>query len=341
MTDPYKTLGVAPDASQEEIRQAYRRCAMKYHPDRNPGNAQAEAAFKECQNAYAILGDEAKRRQHDRGGPFGFDPGSGDLNDLFRSIFDTIVERADRVQRQTGRGEDLEFDLDVSLEEALLGGEHTVRYQTDGPCKACEGTGSTDKQTDTCSGCGGAGVRRVKRGFFVSEETCTTCQGRARTPRSPCKSCRGSGKKATQQEIKFTLPGGVDTGDRINLEGHGGYGVTRGDLLLTVRVRPHDRFQRQGADLHCALPLRVSQAALGSQVEIPTPLGHITMKVPAGTQNGSVLVAKGGGGVTLASKVRGHLHCHVIVETPVNLTVEQRDILRRLEETYSPPPSKA
>lgn len=335
MKNPYETLGVARTASQEEIKQAYRRCAMKYHPDRNPGDAKAEAAFKECQNAYAILSDPARRRQHDMGGApdIDFSAAGGNFDDLFRTIFDNFVGGSN--PPQPGRGEDLEFDFSMTLEEALRGGEHTVRYQCDIPCEECEGTGSADKTLDSCSSCSGAGWRRVKRGIFVMNETCTKCQGSGKVPKIVCKSCSGTGKKLSKQEVKFTMPAGVEDGQGIKLEGHGGYGNKRGDLLLRVRIHPHPRFQRRGPDLHCPLPLRVSQAALGDTVQIETPLGVVKLKVPAGARNGSVLVARGGGGVTLGGKRRGDLHCHVQLETPTNLTKRQRELLQQLEATYN------
>lgn len=335
MKDPYETLGVAPNASQDEIKQAYRRCAMKYHPDRNPGDSGAEAAFKECQNAYAIIGDPARRRQHDLGGTADFDfaAGGGNFDDLFRTIFDNFVVRGGS-HTQSARGTDLEFDFSLSLEDALRGGEHVIRYQCDIPCSECDGTGSADKLLESCTACSGAGQRGVRRGIFVMNESCLKCHGTGKVPKTPCSSCGGTGKKLAKQEVKFTMPAGVEEGQGIKLEGHGGYGTPRGDLLLRVRVQPHPRFQRQGPDLHCPLSLRVSQAALGDKVEIQTPLGVVKLKVPAGTRNASVLVARGGGGVTLGGKRRGDLLCHVQLETPTNLTSLQRKLLEEFEATY-------
>jgi len=332
MKDPYETLGVTRGATQEEIKQAYRRCAMKYHPDRNPGDARAEAAFKECQTAYSILGDPKKREAHDRGGA-GFDFSGFQTEGSEFDIFSTIFNFASQSRRST-RGQHVEYNLAITLEEALLGTEKTIRYTTQTLCETCEGTGSSNKVLNVCSHCNGQGSRNVRRGVFVMAEPCLKCEGRGKVPEKQCRQCKGAGKQNTEKEIKISVPAGIEHGQRIRAEGLGQPGTPNGDMLINVLIQPHPVFDRDGADLHCNLTVRVTQAALGSKMDIETPLGKVNLNIQAGTRAGNILVARGGGGVSLKTKKRGDLFCHINVETPTNLTSKQRDLLEKLEATY-------
>ena len=338
MKDHYEVLGVARGASQEDIKTAYRRCAMKYHPDRHPGNAEYEARFKECQAAYATLGDPGRRRQHDLGeaqAAGGFGPDSG-LDELFRSIFDNLGAREGGAfhRRASTRGADLHTTLNLTLEQALAGGSQRLSYPAWTACVACTGTGSTDGQTETCEACKGAGSQPTRRGFFMVQDPCTRCKGRGRIPRKPCAPCGGRGGVDGQRTVQVELPPGVEDGDRLRLEGQGGHGTPPGDLLIRVQVAEHPTFQRQGRDLHGRVPIRVTQAALGATVSVSTPLGEVALDVPAGTQHGTVLTVAGRGVPALGRNAAGHLRCHIVVETPSNLTQKQRDLLRQLDASY-------
>lgn len=340
--DYYQVLGVGRDATAEQIKAAYRRCAMKYHPDRNPGDREAEERFKQCQAAYDVLGDENKRRMYDRGGdsnPFAGFSGAGHdggLDDLFASIFSGFANRQGSAasNRRSTAGEDIHLRLTLDLEQAVLGVRQTIRYQLRTKCGTCDGTGSKTKRTKTCVQCSGAGQVRIRRGVFMMSSPCPGCQGKGEVPEQTCGACRGNGSQITQKEVEISIPAGVDDGDMVRVAEHGHWGRPNGDLYLNIAVRPHPVFQRQGLDLHTQIKIRPSQAALGSTVAVSTPHGKIEVKIPEGTQHGTVLRVKGKGVRSQVRNATGDLMCHVDIQIPVNLTREQRKLLEKLEKTY-------
>lgn len=340
MPDYYEVLGVDKNATQEQIKSAYRRCAMKYHPDRNPGSKEAEDKFKQCQAAYAVLGDEGKRRAYDRGGvdPFAgaggfgeFDTGPGGLDDLFENIFSNFTSRG------SGQVQDNDINLAVvlDLEEAVLGKSKKIKYQARQACGKCEGTGSKTGKTVRCGTCNGSGQARIQRGIFVMASVCPECRGSGARIEDPCPDCSGQGSVMENREIEVQIPAGVDDGDRIRLVGHGHHGKVPGNLYLRVKVRPHPSIQRQGLDLHGVVQIRSSQAALGDKVDVDTPYGKINVSIPEGTQPGAVLRAKGKGVKSDLKRGTGDFYCHIQVQTPVKLTRQQKKILRELEKTFT------
>lgn len=345
--DYYEVLGVSRTASEEELKKAYRRCAMKYHPDRNPGDKAAEAAFKECKEAYEVLSDSAKRRLYDQyghaafehgmgGAGAGADPGFVDMSDLFGDIFGNIFGGG----RSQGprRGADIGYVLELELEEAVAGVEKTIHVPTLGVCEACAGSGSEDGRIDTCSTCHGRGQVRMQRGPFMMQSTCPHCGGVGRTIVNPCRQCRGNGRVEQEKTLAVKIPAGVDNGDRIRLAGEGEAGpagAPPGDLYVEVRVRAHPIFTRDGDDLHCEVPIRFSQAALGDTVRVPTLGGEVELRIPAETQTGKVFRLRGHGVQSVRSRQPGDLYCRVVVETPINLTPEQRALLEQFEATFA------
>jgi molecular chaperone DnaJ len=338
--DYYATLGVQRGASAEEMKKAYRKLAMQYHPDRNPGDHKAEAKFKELNEAYDVLKDEQKRGAYDRfghaafenggpqagGGGFGFEGGLGD-------IFDQMFGGARRSGERSQTGADLRAAVEISLAEAFTGAKANVRVPTRVTCDACGGSGSADKtaSADTCGTCGGAGRVRAQQGFFLVERTCPACGGAGRTIRNPCRVCSGAGTVPREKTLAVQIPAGVEDGTRIRLSGEGeagGRGAPAGDLYVHVAVRAHDIFQRDGANIFCRVPLRMTQAALGGEVEVPTIDGSAAkVKIPPGTQTGEQFRLRGKGFSVLRSAQRGDMYIQVAVETPQNLTRRQRELL--------------
>ena len=345
--DFYATLGVAREASGDEIKKAYRRRAMECHPDRHAGDKQAETRFKELNEAYDVLKDEQKRAAYDRfghaafeqgggGRPGGFEFGAGSLGDIFDQMFGEFMGR-----RGGGRpraGGDLRQSLEIDLEQAFSGTTVQLRVPTRVACDACSGTGSADKSrfADTCTTCGGAGRVRAQQGFFVVERTCLTCGGSGRVIRNPCKLCNGAGTVARERTLQVQIPGGVEDGNRIRLGGEGEagpQGAPPGDLYVHVAVRPHPIFQRDGANIFCRVPIRMTQAALGDEIEVPAIDGsRAKVKVPAGTQSGDQFRLRGKGFSVLRSAARGDMFIQVAVETPRHLSRRQRDLLEEFEE---------
>ncbi|MET0289109.1 MAG: molecular chaperone DnaJ [Pseudoxanthomonas sp.] len=343
--DYYEVLGVARTASDEELKKAYRRCAMKHHPDRNPGDAAAEAAFKECKEAYEVLSDGGKRRIYDQhghaafehgmggGGPGG--PGGPDMGDIFGDIFGNIFGGGGA--RAARRGADIGYVMELDLEEAVAGADKRIEIPTLAECDPCNGTGSEDGKVETCSTCAGRGQVRMQRGIFTMQQNCPHCGGRGQTIANPCKTCRGAGRVEEEKVLSVKIPAGVDSGDRIRLSGEGEAGpagTPPGDLYVEVRVREHDIFQRDGDDLHCEVPIRISQAALGDTIRVPTLNGEAEIRVPAETQTGKLFRLRGKGVKSVRSRTEGDLFCKVLVETPVNLTPEQRELLEKFETTF-------
>jgi len=347
--DYYATLGVERGASADEMKKAYRKLAMQHHPDRNPNNPAAEHKFKELNEAYDVLKDDQKRGAYDRyghaafenGGPgngggaggFGFE---GGLGDIFEQMFGGGGARRGGERTQTGA--DLRAAVEIDLTEAFSGVKKTVRVATRVACDACSGTGSADKNSsaDTCSTCGGAGRVRAQQGFFLVERTCPTCGGAGRTVRNPCRICAGAGTVPREKNLAVQIPAGVEDGTRIRLSGEGEAGprgATPGDLYVHVAVRPHEIFQRDGANIFCRVPLRMTQAALGGDIEVPTIDGSAAkVKIPAGTQSGDQFRLRLKGFSVLRSTQRGDMYVQVAVETPQKLTRRQRELLEEFED---------
>ena len=342
--DYYEVLGVARDASEEDLKKAYRRCAMKHHPDRNPGDAAAEAAFKECKEAYEVLSDGVKRRAYDAHGHAAFEhgmggggPGGPDMGDIFGDIFGNIFGGGGGGARAARRGADVGYVMELDLEEAVAGIEKSIEIPTLVACDPCKGTGSADGRVETCGTCGGRGNVRMQRGIFAMQQACPACGGRGQTIRNPCTECHGAGRVEEEKVLSVKIPAGVDNGDRIRLTGEGEAGppgTPPGDLYVEVRVREHDIFQRDGDDLHCEVPIRISQAALGDTVRVPTLKGEAEIRIPAETQTGKLFRLRGKGVKSVRSRSEGDLYCRVVVETPVNLTPEQRELLEKFEATF-------
>ena len=344
--DYYEVLGVARNASDEELKKAYRRCAMKYHPDRNPGNDEALAHFKECKEAYDVLSDGGKRRLYDMHGHAAFEHGMGggnagpgfhgDVGDIFGDIFGNIFGGGGR--QGPRRGADIGYVLELDLEDAVAGVEKRIEIPSMASCAPCNGSGSEDGRIDTCTTCHGRGQVRMQRGPFTMQAPCPHCGGAGKTIATPCRHCDGAGRVEEEKTLQVKIPAGVDNGDRIRLAGEGEAGpsgMPPGDLYVEVRVRPHALFERDGDDLHCEVPIRISQAALGDNVRVPTLGGDVELRIPAETQTGRVFRLRDKGVKSVRSRQPGDLYCKVVVETPVNLTTEQRELLEKFEASFS------
>ncbi len=343
--DYYATLGVERGASADEMKKAYRRLAMQYHPDRNPGDAKAEAKFKELNEAYDVLKDDQKRGAYDRYGHAAFENGGngagaggfgfeGGLGDIFEQMFGG-GRRGGGAQQQTGA--DIKTQVEIDMVEAFTGVKTNVRVPTRMTCDACSGSGSADKNAsaETCGTCGGAGRVRAQQGFFLVERTCPTCGGSGRMVRNPCRVCSGVGTVPREKTLSVQIPAGVEDGTRIRLSGEGeagGRGAALGDLYVHITVRPHAIFQRDGANIFCRVPLRMTQAALGGEVEVPAIDGTAAkVKIPPGTQTGDQFRLRGKGFSVLRSTQRGDMYIQVAVETPQKLTRRQRELLEEFE----------
>jgi molecular chaperone DnaJ len=348
--DFYTVLGVPRDASEEDIKKSYRKLAMKFHPDRNPGDNTAEEKFKEAKEAYEILTDARKRAAYDQFGHAGVDPsmaqrpgaeGFGGFADAFGDIFGEIFG----AQRGGGgrggspngvyRGADLRYNLELSLEDAARGTEAKIRIPTLEACTTCHGSGAKPgTQPKQCPTCQGRGEVRVSQGFFSLQQTCPQCRGTGKIIPEPCPTCDGAGRVRKHKTLSVKIPAGVDQDDRIRLTGEGEAGVNggpAGDLYVVVNLLPHTVFQREGADLHCELPISYATAALGGELEIPTLDGHAKLKIPAETQTGQVFRLRNKGIRPVRGSVTGDLYCHVSIETPVKLTSRQKELLREFE----------
>lgn len=341
-SDYYKVLGVDRSATPEDLKKAYRRCAMKHHPDRNPGDEAAEARFKQCQEAYEVLSDPDKRKLYDRMGNSAFSqdfsPSSGFhgpiMDDIFSDLFSSVFGGA---SRGPVRGADIKTRISLTLEEAALGVEKTLEMSMPAPCDGCRGSGSSNGETVPCGTCQGAGFVRMQASFLSMQRACPNCQGSGKVPSSPCQECHGAGLRKQKKKLSVAIPAGVDDGDQVRLGGQGEpgpVGARPGDLYVEVKIAPHSVFKRTGADLHCEVPIRISQAALGDYVKVPTLGGElIEVKIPPGTQSGKIFCLKGQGVVPVRSSRPGNLYCNILVETPVNLSEEQRDLLKKFEST--------
>ncbi len=345
--DYYETLGVNKDANDDEIKKAYRKLAMKFHPDRNPDNPKAEEHFKEAKEAYEILSDASKRSAYDQYGHAGVDQQSGmggaggfggGFADAFGDIFGDIFGGAGGGRggrSNVYRGADLRYNLEISLEEAARGTETKIRIPTMAECDTCHGSGAkAGSRPETCPTCAGHGQVRMQQGFFSIQQACPKCHGSGKVIAHPCGTCQGSGRVKQYKTLAVKIPSGVDEGDRIRLSGEGEAGVNGGppgDLYVVIQIKAHAVFRRDHNDLHCEMPISFTTAALGGEIEIPTLDGHAKIKIPAETQSGKVFRLRGKGIKGVRSNAHGDLMCHMVVETPVSLTERQKELLRELE----------
>jgi len=346
--DYYEVLGVERGADEKDIKKAYRRMAMKYHPDRNPGDEEAEAKFKELSEAYDVLADPQKRSAYDQFGHAGVDgqggfggggagAGHGSFSDIFGDVFGDIFGGGGGRRSSVQRGADLKYNLELSLEEAVRGTEKTIKVPTLVNCDTCEGSGAKKgTQPATCSTCGGIGQVRMQQGFFAVQQTCPSCSGTGKIIKDPCNSCYGRGVKEETKTLSVKIPPGVDTGDRIRLSGEGEAGRNggpAGDLYVEAHVKKHSIFEREGANLYCEVPISFADAALGGEMEVPTLDGRVKLKIPSETQTGRLFRLRGKGVTPVRGGGVGDLLCRVVVETPVNLNARQKELLSELQES--------
>lgn len=356
--DYYELLGVRRGTSADEIKKSYRKLAMQYHPDRNPGDAEAEKKFKEISEAYDVLKDDQKRAAYDRyghaafesgggGGPGGggFDFSASGFSDIFEDLFGEFMGGGGQRgaagggarQQASTRGNDLRYNLEVSLEEAFKGDQKQIRINAASACDTCNGSGSADgAKPDACQHCSGSGKIRMQQGFFTIERTCPHCSGTGTVIKNPCKSCKGSGRLRKERTLSVNVPAGVDEGTRIRLAGEGEVGLRggqAGDLYIFVSVKPHLFFQREGNDLYCKVPVKMTTATLGGNIEVPTIDGtRAKVTVPAGTQSGSQFRLRGKGMTSMRHKnQRGDMFIQSVVETPINLSRKQRELLEQFD----------
>ncbi len=338
----YEVLSVQKNCSEGELKKAYRRMAMKYHPDRNPDDKEAEHKFKEVKEAYEVLSDPQKRAAYDQFGHAGVDAnagggfgggGFGGFGDIFEDIFGG--GRSQGGANAAYRGSDLQYNLELTLEEAVFGTTVDIRIPTKKTCDTCGGTGAKDGSTpETCTTCHGQGQVRIQQGFFSVQQTCPHCHGAGTVISDPCNTCHGEGRVEEHKTLEVKIPEGVDTGDRIRLSGEGEAGINggpAGDLYVQMHLKAHELFTRDGNDLHCVMPIHFSMAALGGTLNVPTLSGEVNLKVPAETQTGKVFRLRGKGVKSVRSSAVGDLLCRVDVETPVNLTAKQKKLLEQFE----------
>ena len=353
--DFYEILGLAKNATEEDIKKSYRKMAMKYHPDRNPDSKGAEEKFKEAKEAYEMLSDPQKREAYDRYGHAGVDPnmgggggggGNGGFADAFGDIFGDIFggaaaggARGGRGGPQVYRGADLRYNLEITLEQAANGFDTTIRVPSWDSCETCHGSGAKPGTSPTsCPTCAGHGQVRMQQGFFSIQQTCPKCHGTGKIIPEPCATCAGAGRIKRNKTLEVKIPAGIDDGMRIRSSGNGEPGMNGGppgDLYVEIHIKAHAVFQRDGDDLHCEMPISYATAALGGEIEVPTLGGKVSFTVPEGTQSGKVFRLRGKGVKGVRSGMAGDLFCHVVVETPVRLTERQKEMLREFESSMS------
>jgi len=346
--DYYEVLGVSRDVNEADLKKAYRRQAMKHHPDRNTDDKAAEDKFKEAKEAYDVLSDAQKRAAYDQYGHAGVDPsaaagagyGAGaNFNDIFGDVFGDIFGGGARSRNRAYRGSDLRYNMELSLEEAVAGTTVKIKIPTLVACKTCHGSGAKKgSQATTCTTCGGTGQVRIQQGFFSVQQTCPHCHGAGKMIKDPCHDCHGQGRVEERKTLSVKVPPGVDNGDRIRLSGEGEAGENggpAGDLYVQIHVKPHPIFERDGSNLLCQVPISVATAALGGELEIPTLNGRVMLKIPGETQTGKLFRVKGKGVAPVRGGATGDLICKVVVETPVKLTTKQKELLREFEVSMS------
>ena len=347
--DYYDVLGVERGADEKAIKRAYKKLAMQYHPDRTKGDKAKEEKFKEIQEAYEILGDKEKRAAYDQyghaafeqggmgGGGFGGGFSGADFGDIFGDMFGDIFGGSGRGRQRVVRGEDLRYDIQITLEEAVKGTTKDIQINTLAHCDSCDGSGAEKgSKVETCPSCHGSGRVRRQQGFFVTEAVCPTCHGSGKKIEKPCKSCHGEGRVHKKKNLSVKIPAGVDTGNQLRLSGEGAAGengAPAGDLYVVIHVKEHHIFERDGNNLYCEVPISFSMAALGGEIEVPTLDGKVKLKIPAETQTGKLFRMRGKGVTSTRSGYSGDLICRVVIETPVNLNKEQKELLEKLEES--------
>jgi len=339
--DYYEILEVSNTAADAEIKKAFRRLAMKYHPDRNPDDAEAEARFKEAKEAFEVLSNTSKRAAYDQFGHAGVDQSvggggysGGGFGDAFSDIFGDIFGGGGGGGRSRVRkGADLQYNLELSLEDAVAGTTVKIRVPTLKHCTTCSGSGAKAGTTpESCSTCGGHGQVRMQQGFFSVQQTCPNCRGKGTTISDPCNSCHGAGRVKEHKSLSVEVPAGVDNGDRIRLSGEGeagDAGASPGDLFVQIHVKPHPIFERDNADLYCEVPISIVTAALGGELEVPSLGGKLNLKIPAGTQTHKLFRMRGKGVKPVRGGPLGDLICRIVVETPVKLNAEQKELLEQ------------
>lgn len=348
--DYYVVLGVEKNADEREIKKAYKRLAMKYHPDRNQGDKQAEAKFKEIKEAYEVLTDAQKRAAYDQYGHAAFEQGGmggagggfhsgADFNDIFGDVFGDIFGGGRR--QRAARGADLRYSMKLTLEEAVRGVTKEIRIPVLNECEYCHGSGAKPgTQPQTCPTCQGSGQVQMRQGFFAVQQTCPHCHGRGKMVKDPCNHCHGQGRVEKNKTLSVKIPAGVDTGDRIRLSGEGQageHGASSGDLYVQVEVKPHPIFEREGSNLYCEVPINFAMAALGGEIEVPTLDGRVNLKISSETQTGKLFRMRGKGVKSVHGGAQGDLLCRVVVETPVGLNDRQRQLLKELQESFGGP----
>jgi molecular chaperone DnaJ len=347
--DYYEVLGVPRDASEADLKKAYRRLAMKHHPDRNTDDSEeAEVKFKEAKEAHEVLSDANKRAAYDQYGHAGVDPsmggrpgaGAGGFEDIFGDVFGDIFGGGGGGRRggqRAQRGSDLQYNLELTLEDAVFGSEVKIRVPTLVSCKTCSGSGAKEgTAATTCTTCGGAGQVRMQQGFFAVQQTCPQCRGKGKMINDPCPDCHGQGRKQEQKTLSVKVPAGVDTGDRIRLanEGEAGEsGAPSGDLYVQMHVKPHAIFSRDDNDLFCEMPISIATATLGGEIEVPTLNGKLRLKIPSETQTGKLFRMRGKGVKPVRGGITGDLLCRVNIETPVKLSHKQKELIREFEKS--------
>jgi molecular chaperone DnaJ len=351
--DFYETLGVAKNASEEEIKKSYRKLAMKYHPDRNPDSKESEEKFKEVKEAYEMLTNADKREAYDRYGHAGVDPNMGgggggfggggaggfadSFGDIFGDIFGGGAGRGRSAGPQVYRGADLRYNLEITLEQAAHGFDTTIRVPSWDKCDTCSGSGAKPGTApSTCTTCAGHGQVRMQQGFFSIQQTCPKCHGTGKIITDPCTPCGGAGRIKRNKTLEVKIPVGIDNGMRIRSSGNGEPGTNggpAGDLYVEIHIKAHSVFQREGDDLHCEMPISFAKAALGGDIEVPTLNGKASFTIPEGTQSGKIFRLKGKGIKGVRSGYAGDLFCHVLIETPVKLTEKQKDMLRDFDKS--------
>lgn len=348
--DYYEILGVSKDVSEKDLKKAYRRVAMKHHPDRNPDDKESEEKFKEASEAYEILSDSQKRGAYDQYGHAGVDgsaggfgggagAGAGNFSDIFGDVFgDIFGGGGGGRQRGPQPGSDLRYNLDIDLEEAVKGTTTKIRIPTLVACDPCNGSGAKKGSSPvSCTTCGGVGQVRMQQGFFSVQQTCPNCRGKGKMISDPCSQCYGQGRIEETKTLSVKVPPGVDTGDRIRLAGEGeasADGGPSGDLYVQMNVRAHNIFERDGKHLYCEVPISIVDASLGGELEVPTLDGRVKLKIPSETQTGKMFRLRGKGVTPVRGGSTGDLLCRVAVETPVNLTKKQKELLNELQKTF-------